>query len=68
MTIPPDPSPRSPLGRTPAQSVTGEAPDGRVQAVASEQLFRGAAELHINHGGVMYRLRRTSLGKLILTK
>ena len=68
MPNPTDPLSPRPLGRTPAQDATGGTPDVCVQAVASEKLFRGAAELHINHGGVMYRLRRTSLGKLILTK
>jgi hemin uptake protein HemP len=39
-----------------------------VQAVKSEALFRGAAELQIEHRGALYRLRQTALGKLILTK
>jgi hypothetical protein len=34
----------------------------------SQALFRGALEIHIQHDGVLYRLRKTSLGKLILTK
>jgi hemin uptake protein HemP len=38
------------------------------RAVNSEQLFNGAHELHIEHRGTTYRLRRTLLGKLILTK
>jgi len=37
-------------------------------AVKSEALFVGASEVLIDHRGVMYRLRLTSLGKLILTK
>ena len=36
--------------------------------VTSEELFDQAAELEIDHQGVLYRLRKTSLGKLILTK
>ena len=36
--------------------------------IRSEALFRGAAELQIEHRGSLYRLRQTSLGKLILTK
>jgi hemin uptake protein HemP len=36
--------------------------------VKSESLFGGAIELLIDHRGVVYRLRQTSLGKLILTK
>ena len=37
--------------------------------ITSEQLFAGGAvELHIDHRGVLYRLKQTALGKLILTK
>ena len=36
--------------------------------LASEQLFDGLTEIEIQHGDAIYRLRRTSLGKLILTK
>lgn len=40
-----------------------------VPRVSSEQLFTGGAvELHIDHRGVLYRLKQTALGKLILTK
>ena len=35
--------------------------------VDSDQLFRGAQEVVIRHNGREYRLRRTRLGKLILT-
>ena len=35
---------------------------------ASTALFCGALEVHIEHESQLYRLRRTSLGKLILTK
>ncbi len=31
-------------------------------------MFGAAAEVEISHGGALYRLRRTALGKLILTK
>jgi hemin uptake protein HemP len=34
----------------------------------SQALFCNAIEIHIQHDGVLYRLRKTSLGKLILTK
>ena len=34
----------------------------------SEQLFGRAQEVGIRHEGHLYRLRRTRLGKLILTK
>jgi len=36
--------------------------------LTSEQLFAGLSEIEIQHGEAIYRLRRTSLGKLILTK
>jgi hemin uptake protein HemP len=35
---------------------------------SSDQLFGGRTEVEIAHGGSVYRLRLTSLGKLILTK
>lgn len=35
---------------------------------SSEQLFAGHTEIEITHGPFVYRLRQTSLGKLILTK
>ena len=35
---------------------------------ASEQLLAGHAEVEIEHQGSIYRLRRTALGKLIMTK
>ena len=36
--------------------------------IASEALFAGATEVHIEHRGALYRLKQTALGKLILTK
>ena len=36
--------------------------------ISSEQLFGGASEVQIDHRGALYRLKKTSLGKLILTK
>jgi len=43
------------------------APAG-LQRINSEQLLNGAREMEIEHGGSLYRLRLTALGKLILTK
>ena len=40
----------------------------RPQRIDSALLLRGANELLIDHPGVLYRLRQTALGKLILTK
>jgi len=36
--------------------------------LSSEQLFAGRREIEIEHTGQVYRLRLTSMGKLILTK
>ena len=36
--------------------------------VSSQSLLAGRHEIEIEHDGAIYRLRRTSLGKLILTK
>jgi len=36
--------------------------------IDSRELLGSAQEIEIDHGGLIYRLRRTSLGKLILTK
>jgi hemin uptake protein HemP len=39
------------------------------RCITSDELFPGGAvELHIDHRGVLYRLKQTALGKLILTK
>lgn len=40
----------------------------RTQRVCSDILLSGRSELVIEHEGEEYRLRRTSKGKLILTK
>ena len=50
----------------PSPSVTARAP--KVRLLTSEQLFAGFPEVQIAHGDAIYRLRQTSLGKLILTK
>jgi hemin uptake protein HemP len=53
---------------SPAPAPRGAAP-AALPRVSSEQLFPGgAAELLIDHRGSLYRLKQTSLGKLILTK
>jgi hemin uptake protein HemP len=36
--------------------------------ITSQELFAGAVEVQIEHHGATYRLKHTSLGKLILTK
>jgi hemin uptake protein HemP len=63
-TSPPAPF-RSTAAAAPAPAPGGAAVPVRI---ASEQLFAGALEVQIDHRGVLYRLKQTSLGKLILTK
>lgn len=47
----------------------GRTPDGApLRRIDSRELLGTAQEVEIDHGGQIYRLRRTSLGKLILTK
>ena len=49
--------------------VTGApARAANVRSITSEQLFAEFPEVQIAHGDAVYRLRQTSLGKLILTK
>jgi hemin uptake protein HemP len=63
--------PPAPPHDEPASPVAHGAPLHYAQAlrpINSEALFRGAAEVQIEHRGSLYRLRQTSLGKLILTK
>ena len=44
------------------------ARQAKVRSITSEQLFAEFPEVQIAHGDAVYRLRQTSLGKLILTK
>ena len=58
-----------PIDRPPVQSAP--AAEERRQAeprISSRQLLGDAKEVLIEHHGAVYRLRETSLGKLILTK
>lgn len=67
-------APAGPVGvvgpNRPAPAVRGgdAAPPAPPRRVASDELFAGAVEVQIEHREQVYRLRRTSLGKLILTK
>ena len=49
----------------PMESPSSKAPHA---PIPSDALFGGAREVQISHGGVLYRLKQTALGKLILTK
>jgi hemin uptake protein HemP len=62
---PPPRAPASPAGPA-AERRLPVANDGR--RWASSELFGSSSEIEIEHGAAVYRLRRTSLGKLILTK
>lgn len=51
-----------------SQPIESEEPPYVPKQWNSEQLFGSALEVGIRHEGTLYRLRRTKLGKLILTK
>lgn len=58
---------------TPSEALLVPPPDERRRIAPlprwrSDQLLGDAPEAHIEHDGSVYRLRRTLLGKLILTK
>jgi hemin uptake protein HemP len=57
----------SPSAETPGRS-TGSAPVPVPHRWTSRELLGSAREVEIEHEGLLYRLRLTSLGKLILTK
>lgn len=63
---PPSPEPAPAQGSCPPD--TSATPSGARRRLRSDALFGGANEIQIEHGGALYRLRITSLGKLILTK
>ena len=50
------------------ESAAATQPLAQPPCIDSARLFAGATELLIDHRGVLYRLKQTSLGKLILTK
>lgn len=58
----------SPAAAQPPAAQPPQAVREGVQCISSEQLLAGAQEVQIDHHGTLYRLRQTSLGKLILTK
>jgi len=62
-TLTPRATDDSPL---PHEAAPPRAP--KVRLITSEQLFADFPEVQIMHGEAIYRLRQTSLGKLILTK
>ena len=56
------PSSAAPAGPSRAE------PPARREPIDSDALFAGAREVQIVHGGAVYLLKQTALGKLILTK
>lgn len=63
-------APQTPIARTPDRAVSppsGSAENGP-RRLRSVDLLQGADEVLIEHEDACYRLRRTSLGRLILTK
>lgn len=59
---------RGPLAAL-APAAGAAAPSAAPRRIRSDELFEGpAVEIEIEHQQQVYRLRRTSLGKLILTK
>lgn len=61
MTVKRKSSPAEDAKRLPEAATSGE------RTVESSELLAGREELLIRHDGRLYRLRRTRLGKLILT-
>lgn len=60
------PAPAAPPGATPTP--LRRDPRASLPCWRSEDLLAGGQEACIEHAGAAYRLRLTSLGKLILTK
>jgi hemin uptake protein HemP len=65
---PPQAAPPQDGGRRPHASTTTSTTLRPCPRYRSDALFDGAQEVHIEHDSQLYRLRRTALGKLILTK
>lgn len=68
MHTPPSPGPQSTSAGTDVSVRSAPSPIAPRPRVASADILRGNAEVEIEHRGTLYRLRVTSLGKLILTK
>jgi hemin uptake protein HemP len=58
----------APLDAPGEQARHGDATGSHARRLSSHELLAGGKEVEIDHEGAVYRLRLTSLGKLILTK
>lgn len=58
----------SPAGHADAGAQAAPDPGTAARRLSSAELLGSAREIEISHGDALYRLRLTSLGKLILTK
>lgn len=54
--------------RSPRVQPAGGGAAGPLRCITSDAVFAGETLVIIDHHGTEYRLRQTSLGKLILTK
>ncbi|MFC0350351.1 hemin uptake protein HemP [Undibacterium danionis] len=50
------------------RAVTVTTPTAALLRISSQDILKGRQEVEIEHNGMLYRFRCTSLGKLILTK
>ena len=66
------PAARAPTAASASPSPSGSAPtdpaDHAPRVLESQTLFGAEEAVYIRHDGALYRLQRTRLGKLILTK
>jgi len=58
-------APSAPVAAGPARRMAAQP---AVACISSGSLLAGGNEVLIDHHGALYRLKQTSLGKLILTK
>lgn len=61
-------SPVSPASSASLAALSSARPSAAPRRLSSETLLADRREVEIEHAGQIYRLRVTSLGKLILTK
>ncbi|WP_425260660.1 hemin uptake protein HemP [Rubrivivax sp. RP6-9] len=63
------PAPKTPpAGAGAAPAPAARLPQPGLRRLSSSELLGGRTEVEIEHEAQVYRLRRTAMGKLILTK